>query len=258
MVAAEAGFPRAGEDYGNYWLAWVERGADYSARALKVLKPTPGTPESRAQSAEWIVKNTDLRLDSVTEFTSMKLSNAYQSLQSALREGPGTVLHDANGHDAFRLCQQGRLNDVPIDPPIDPFLAALQEATTVEYGPTFFDCEAKAGAFGVQLKSKGGGDLQVKVSEKVGNVSYGASVGTGGRVGGEVAYSQSASSHGVAAKGTVKLWGEARPGGRVDYGAQVEGKLGAGVTYGGQGVACYFVSGKATFNARIFAARLGG
>jgi tetratricopeptide (TPR) repeat protein len=261
MAAAEAGFPGAAEDYANLILSYVDRGADYTARALKAMKPTPANADLGAQVARNIADLSKLRLDGSVEFTVARLSESHQTLRSALEYGPQELRAAADDdpeRGKFRLCPQTRPDPVPVDPPIDPFLDALRAATTVEAGPNVFDCEVKAGAFSVQVKSSGGRDLSVKLSEKVGDVSYGASVGTGGRVGGEVSYSQSASSHGVAVKGSVKLWGEARRGGAVNYGAQVEGKMGVGVTYKGQGLACYLVSGKATFNARVFAARLSG
>ena len=261
MAAAEAGFPGAAEDYANYLLSFRDRGADYATRALKAWKATPRDPASSAQILSTTAAMADQQLDAVVEFTTAVLSETHQTLRSALEYGPQELKAAADDDPErgnYRLCPQTRPDPIPVDPPIDPFLDALRAATTVEVGPNVFDCEVKAGAFSVQVKSTGGRDLSVKVSEKVGDVSYGASVGTGGRVGGEVSYSQSASSHGVAAKASVKIWGEARRGGGVNYGAQVEGKLGVGVTYKGQGLACYLVSGKATFNARVFADRLSG
>ncbi|MDQ3439729.1 MAG: hypothetical protein M3478_05205, partial [Planctomycetota bacterium] len=146
---------------------------------------------------------------------------------------------------------------VNMDEELDPFLAALKAATTVEYGMGL-DCEVKIGGVGFSVKAKSVNDVQVGVSKKIGNVGVSGNINSKGRYGGDVSYSQSAGggAYGAVGKATVKVWGKARGDGSRDYGAQVEGKVGVGVTFKGVEAACYPFSGKVTFNARAFAAAL--
>lgn len=260
MMSAEGGFPGAAEDYGNYWLDYVLRVKDFARRSIEALQPVASAPGVQQQEAELIAQLVQIRTDGMTQFLVAKLGETNGYLQNALRNAPDEVLAAAdsgpNGRGSF--CTQDRPDDVAVDPALDPFLEALAAATSGAVEPQLFDCEVKVGDFSVNIKAVGRG-VEVKRSEKVGtNTSVGVVAKPGGRFGGEVSYSQSGSADGIAAKATVKLWGEAGGGRAPAYGAQIEGKLGVGVTADGQGVACYFVSAKASFNARAFADSLLG
>jgi hypothetical protein len=255
MMSAEGGFADAAEDYGNYWLDYLQRVNDFASRSIEALQPIASPPGAQQQQADGIAQLVRIRTDGMTQFLVAKLGETNGFLQNALRYAPDEVLAAADSGPNGRgsLCTQQRPDDVAVDPPLDPFLEALAAAASggVEGQP--FDCEVKVGNFSVNVKAVGRG-VEVKLSEKVGTDTSAAVVAKpGARFGGEVSYSRSGSAHGVAAKATVKLWGEAGGGRGASYGAQVEGKLGVGVTAGGQGVSCYFVSAKATFNARAFA-----
>jgi Flp pilus assembly protein TadD len=255
MMSAEDGYPGAAEDYGNYWLDYVQRVDDFARRSIDLLKPVPGTPGAQQQEAELIAELAGIHTDGMMEFLVAKLGETSGYLQNALRYAPDELLAAADSGPNGRgsTCTQQRPDEVAVDPPLDPFLEALAAATSSSVDPQFVDCEVKVGNFSVSVKSAGRG-VEVKLGEKIGeSTSAGVVAKPGARFGGEVSYSQSGSAHGVAAKATVKLWGEAGGGRATAYGAQLEGKLGVGVSAGGQGLSCYFVSAKATFNARAFA-----
>lgn len=255
MMSAEGGYPGAAEDYGNYWLDYVQRVNDLARRSTELLKPVPGAPDAKQQEADLIAELVEIRTGGMTEFLVATLGQTNTYLQNALRYAPDELLAAADSGPNGRgsMCRQQRPDEVAIDPPLDPFFEALAAATTGSVDPQFVDCEVKIGNFSVGVKSAGRG-VEVKLGEKIGeSTSAGVVAKPGQRFGGEVSYSQSGSAHGVAAKATVKLWGEAGGGRAPNYGAQLEGKLGVGVTADGQGLACYFVSAKATFNARAFA-----
>lgn len=256
---AEAGYPSAAEDYGGYWVAQTRRVAAFSTRAIATIKPTPLSKEAAQQQADGITNITQIRINGIIEMTMIPLNQTYVSLQLALDEAPKAVMAAADGPPAgkFRLCPQDGSRGVNMDAELDPFLAALKVATTVEYG-TGFDCDAKIGGVGFSVKAKTFNDVQFGVSKKIGNVGVSGNINSKGRYGGDVSYSQSGGggAYGVVGKATVKVWGKARGDGTGDYGAQVEGKVGVGVNFKGVEAACYPFSGKVTFNARAFAAAL--
>ena len=256
---AEASFPRAVEDYGNFWLAQVSRAAEFANRATKIFKPTPQAPDSPKQMAEGTANLVHVRLTGTIELMSIVLVDLDQQLATALESAPQEVMGfaDAGPRGNFRLCPQDGSDPVGKDEQIDPFLEALKAATKFEYGWAI-DCETKVGGFGFALKGKTFADVQITRSEKAGKLTVSGHVRGDGRFGGDISYSQSAGggAHGVVGKGSVKVYARQRSGGGIDYGAQLEGKLGAGVNLKGVEVACYPLSGKVTFNARAFAAAL--
>lgn len=247
---AKAGFPGAAEDYANYWLWYVRRVADFDKRAIDIIKPMPASPGAARQHAESIARIGQIQIDGLVEFVTIQLTGLYGSLQYALEEAPQAV----TGAGQWEFCAQDGSDGKPMDEQLDPFLEALKAATKLEYGMGI-DCESKIGGFGFALKGKTFADVQITRSEKAGKLTVSGHVRGDGRFGGEISYSQSAGggSHGVVGKGSVKVYAKAGSDGRIDYGAQVEGKLGAGVNFKGVEVACYPFSGKVSFNARAFA-----
>ncbi|MDQ3439632.1 MAG: hypothetical protein M3478_04720, partial [Planctomycetota bacterium] len=174
---AEAGYPSAAEDYGTYWVAQTRRVAAFSSRAIAIIKPTPLTKEAAQQQAEGINTMTQIRINGIIEMTTIPLSQTYASLQIALDEAPKAVMAAADGppRGKYRLCPQDGSPAVNMDEELDPFLAALKAATTVEYGMGL-DCEVKIGGVGFSVKAKSFDDAQVGVSKKIGNVGVSGNI----------------------------------------------------------------------------------
>jgi Flp pilus assembly protein TadD len=263
MVRAEAGFADAAEDYGIYWLDYASRVSDFTARSVEALLPVPASPGAQRQQAEAIVQIARIRTDAMIEALAMRLGETYGSLQNALLAAPPEVLSAADSGPNGRgyLCPQDRPGEVPIDPPLDPFLEALKAATSGS-ADVAVDCEVSIGEFTVNVKPTRSG-AEVKLSQRSSEnnrISAAIVAKPGGRFGGEVSYSKGGVAPpvlgpvGVAAKATVKLWGEAGGGRAPSYGAQIEGKAGFGSELEGVGkAACYVFSAKARFDARAFA-----
>ena len=259
MRAAQGGFPAAAENYANYWLSFANQASDYARRAVAAMKPT--ADGSHKTLAEYVNRAYDSRIGTYTiGAVSDFLLNMRRDLVEALDAAPKAVSAAAAGRPRgpFAECEQEDPEKTSLEAELDKLVAALKDASKVEGGPTGFDCEVKVGAFEVNIKSAGGRHLEVKVSEEVGGKSYGLSGTTENRTGldrfgVEASYGETdISAEGVTVKAEVKLWGEAEANGKIDYGAEVEGKLGAGVSMAGGTLACYFVQAKVKFNARVF------
>lgn len=270
---AEAGYPQAAEDWGNYWLAEVRRGAEFGNRATKLLKPTPLMPESHQQTARSIVTMVQTRMTGTIELMSIPLTQTNESLIVALDVAPKQVLAAADGppRGSYYLCPQDGSDPVSLDEDLDPFLEALKAAATFEHA-WGVDCDLKIGGFSANLTATSFNNAALTAKGMAGSarvsaegVEFGlagegvtANVDSSGRVGAEVSYSAAGGSHGIVGDASVKISSRSGGGGQRALTAQLEGKVGAGINLKGVEAACYPFSGKMTFNARAFADSLAG
>lgn len=267
MRSLEAGYPDAANDYAKRWNRLSNQAADYSKRALSVMKPVtdadlkslPAAYRPQMISGTSPAAHTKLTKDAYKSYigsmTSMlvalTLSQSNEFVMDALDTAPDAFLHSA----FYDNCQQKKPDTLSLDAQIEKLLAAMIEASEFD-GGLVFECEIEIGGWKISYNP-----LSAENTFNIEHENYKVDVDpANNRWGGEYGVGAAEGNYGpLTGEVSVKVWGERNivGGGPADYGVQLEGKVGVGGKIKGVGgAACYFGRQTYKFNARAFASAL--
>ena len=265
MRSAEAGYPDVAKDYTNRWKRLANQAADYSKRGLSAMKPVTdadlkhlpaalrqsiigvASPEAHSKLTKDLYKSYIGSITSLVVTTTISQSN--EALVEALDTAPDAFLHSAFYED----CQQKPADTLNLDAELEKFLAAFMEATEFNATPEI-ECEIELGGWKTSFNPFSDNDWnlehsKVKVSVDPENNRWGAEY--------TVADGMDVNAGPFSGEVSVKVWADGEIGsGNVDYGVEVEGKVGVGKKTAVGGAACYFGKASFKFNARKFASAL--
>ncbi len=268
MSSIESGYPAAINDYAKRWNRLTNYAAEYCKRAISTLRPIPDgelkmlPPESRAViisvSTPQAYANTTRKLydnyfGSMTSFiVEAVLSMSHFAVIDALDTAPAAFLHSAFYTDECYKKQPEKGN---LDLELEKLINAFKEAS--EYEPNLQpECELEIGDWKTTYKpfsSDNSPDLEnsnVKITVDPANNRW------GGEFGSDVATAET--NYGpLRGELSVKFWAEGNiVGGQLDYGVQLEGKVGLGLKKKGIGGFGCYIPQTYKFNARAFGAAL--